>query len=150
LVTSGLGGGFPAGYPVGTVAEVKRDAAQSLADVDVKPAAALDRARELMFRLVEAAGCPRHASHIRRPACRGADAGHAGGVAGADASARAGGIASRIAGGIAGAERRRRAREHAAPREGPSPAKPPSPAKAPPAKLPPPTKTPPPAGANDE
>jgi hypothetical protein len=34
---------------VGTVAEVKRDPAQSLADVDVRPAAALDRARELMF-----------------------------------------------------------------------------------------------------
>jgi len=49
LVTSGLGGGFPAGYPVGTVAEDKRDPAQSLADVDVKPAAALDRSRELMF-----------------------------------------------------------------------------------------------------
>ena len=37
LVTSGLGGGFPAGYPVGTVAEVKRDPAPSLADVDVRP-----------------------------------------------------------------------------------------------------------------
>ena len=49
IVTSGLGGGFPAGYPVGTVAEVKRDPAQSLADVDVRPAAALDRSRELMF-----------------------------------------------------------------------------------------------------
>jgi rod shape-determining protein MreC len=49
LVTSGLGGGFPAGYPVGTVAEVKRDPAQSLADVEVKPAAALDRSREVMF-----------------------------------------------------------------------------------------------------
>jgi rod shape-determining protein MreC len=49
LVTSGLGGGFPAGYPVGTVAEIKRDPAQSLADVDIKPAAALDRSRELMF-----------------------------------------------------------------------------------------------------
>ncbi len=49
LVTSGLGGGFPAGYPVGTVAEVRRDASQSLADVEVKPAAALDRARELLF-----------------------------------------------------------------------------------------------------
>ncbi len=49
LVTSGLGGGFPAGYPVGTVAEVKRDPAQSLADVDVRPAAALDRSREVMF-----------------------------------------------------------------------------------------------------
>jgi rod shape-determining protein MreC len=49
LVTSGLGGGFPAGYPVGTVAEVKRDPAATLADVVVKPAAALDRSRELMF-----------------------------------------------------------------------------------------------------
>jgi rod shape-determining protein MreC len=49
LVTSGLGGGFPAGYPVGTIAEIKRDPAQSLADVDVKPAAALDRSRELLF-----------------------------------------------------------------------------------------------------
>lgn len=49
LVTSGLGGGFPAGYPVGTVAEVKRDPAQSLAEVEVRPAAALDRSRELML-----------------------------------------------------------------------------------------------------
>ena len=49
LVTSGLGGGFPPGYPVGTITEVKRDPAQSLADVTAKPAAALDRARELLF-----------------------------------------------------------------------------------------------------
>jgi rod shape-determining protein MreC len=49
LVTSGLGGGFPVGYPVGTVDRVRRDPAQSLADVDVRPAAALDRSRELML-----------------------------------------------------------------------------------------------------
>jgi rod shape-determining protein MreC len=49
IVTSGLGGGFPAGYPVGTIAEIKRDSSQSLADVDVKPAAALDRSKELLF-----------------------------------------------------------------------------------------------------
>ena len=49
LVTSGLGGGFPAGYPVGTITDVKRDPAQSLAEVDVRPAAALDRSREVMF-----------------------------------------------------------------------------------------------------
>jgi rod shape-determining protein MreC len=49
LVTSGLGGGFPPGYPVGTVTDVKRDPAQSLADIEVKPAAALDRSRELLF-----------------------------------------------------------------------------------------------------
>jgi rod shape-determining protein MreC len=61
LVTSGLGGGFPAGYPVGTVAEVKRDPAQSLADVEVRPAAALDRSRELLFvwlKPAEAAATP--------------------------------------------------------------------------------------------
>jgi rod shape-determining protein MreC len=49
VVSSGLGGGFPAGYPVGTVAVVKRDSAQSLAEVELKPAAALDRSRELLF-----------------------------------------------------------------------------------------------------
>src|SRR5579871_2275936 len=49
LVTSGLGGGFPEGYPVGTVVEVRRDPAQSLAEVEVRPAAHLDRSRELMF-----------------------------------------------------------------------------------------------------
>src|ERR1700682_6086722 len=49
LLTSGLGGGFPAGYPVGTITEVKRDPAQSLAEIEVRPAAALDRSREVMF-----------------------------------------------------------------------------------------------------
>ena len=49
LVTSGLGGGFPAGYPVGTIVDVKRDPSQSLAEVDVKPAAALGRSRELLL-----------------------------------------------------------------------------------------------------
>src|SRR5450432_3060914 len=49
VVSSGLGGGFPAGYPVGTVSAVKRDPAQSLADVELKPAAALDRSKELLF-----------------------------------------------------------------------------------------------------
>lgn len=55
LVTSGLGGTFPAGYPVGSVSEVKRDPAQSLADADVRPSAALDRSRELMFVWLKAA-----------------------------------------------------------------------------------------------
>jgi rod shape-determining protein MreC len=54
LVTSGLGGIFPAGYPVGTVIEVRRDPAASLAEVDVQPAAALDRSRQLMFIWVDA------------------------------------------------------------------------------------------------
>ncbi len=42
LVTSGLGGGFPAGYPVGTVSEVKRDP-RSRCRRRRAPAAALDR-----------------------------------------------------------------------------------------------------------
>jgi len=58
LVTSGLGGGFPAGYPVGMVTEVKRDPAQSLADVEVSPAAALDRAQELLFVWPSAGAAP--------------------------------------------------------------------------------------------
>jgi rod shape-determining protein MreC len=49
LVTSGLGGHFPAGYPVGVVADVRRDPAQSLADVSVTPSANLERSRVLMF-----------------------------------------------------------------------------------------------------
>ncbi len=49
LVTSGLGGVFPAGYPVGTIVEVRRDPAASLADIDVQPAAALDRSTQLLF-----------------------------------------------------------------------------------------------------
>jgi rod shape-determining protein MreC len=49
LVTSGLGGVFPAGYPVGRVFEVKRDPSQPLATVTAEPAAALDRAREVML-----------------------------------------------------------------------------------------------------
>jgi rod shape-determining protein MreC len=68
LVTSGLGGGFPAGYPVGTVAEVKRDPAQSLADVEVRPAAALDRARELLFVWTAPATTPAPAQAAAAPA----------------------------------------------------------------------------------
>jgi rod shape-determining protein MreC len=80
LVTSGLGGGFPAGYPVGTVAEVKRDPAASLADVDVKPAAALDRSRELMFVWLKPAP-PAHAAPA--PAPSPAPAAHAAAAAAA-------------------------------------------------------------------
>ena len=49
LVTSGLGGVFPAGYPVARVSDVRRDPSQPLATVVAEPAAALDRAREVML-----------------------------------------------------------------------------------------------------
>jgi len=49
LVTSGLGGVFPAGYPVGRIADVKRDPSQPLATVNAETAAALDRDREVLL-----------------------------------------------------------------------------------------------------
>ena len=49
LVSSGLGGVFPAGLPVARVVEVKRDPSQPLATVSAAPAAALDRDREVLL-----------------------------------------------------------------------------------------------------
>lgn len=49
LLSSGLGGVFPAGYPVGRVIEVKTRPGQSFADVIAEPAAALDRDREVLL-----------------------------------------------------------------------------------------------------
>jgi len=47
LITSGLGGVFPAGYPVARVTEVHRDAIQPLAQVRAAPLASIDTDREL-------------------------------------------------------------------------------------------------------
>lgn len=49
LVTSGLGGVFPAGYPVARVTDVGRDPGQPLAQVHAQPLAAIDRDREVAF-----------------------------------------------------------------------------------------------------
>ncbi len=49
LVTSGLGGVFPPGYPVAKVTEVHKDAVQPLAHVRAAPFAHLDTDRELML-----------------------------------------------------------------------------------------------------
>lgn len=49
LLTSGLGGVFPAGYPVGKVTEVHRDAVQPLAQVRATPFATMDVDREVML-----------------------------------------------------------------------------------------------------
>ena len=49
LVTSGLGGTYPEGYPVGTVVGVKIDTVRSLADVEARTAARLDSSRELLI-----------------------------------------------------------------------------------------------------
>jgi len=49
LVTSGMGGAFPAGYPVAVVDSVTRIPQEPFADVTATPAAALDQVREVML-----------------------------------------------------------------------------------------------------
>jgi rod shape-determining protein MreC len=49
LVTSGLGGAFPAGYPVAIVNSVTRIPQEPFAHVTATPAAALDQVREVML-----------------------------------------------------------------------------------------------------
>ncbi len=48
LVTTGLGGVFPPGYPVGRVTVVQRRPGQSFARVMARPSAGLDRGREVL------------------------------------------------------------------------------------------------------
>ena len=49
LVTSGLGGAFPSGYPVAVVTNVTRIPQAPFADVSAEPAASLDQVREVML-----------------------------------------------------------------------------------------------------
>ena len=49
LVTSGLGGAFPAGYPVAVVASVNRVPQASFANVTAAPSSALDQVREVLL-----------------------------------------------------------------------------------------------------
>lgn len=49
LVSSGLGGRFPPGYPVGEVVRVEFDPARVYADVVARPLAALDRSRHVLL-----------------------------------------------------------------------------------------------------
>lgn len=49
LISSGLGGRFPQGYPVGRVTHVEIDPGQPFARVSAEPMAALDRSREVLL-----------------------------------------------------------------------------------------------------
>lgn len=49
LVSSGLGGAFPSGYPVAEITGVRRNPGQSFAEISARPAAALNRNRELLL-----------------------------------------------------------------------------------------------------
>ncbi|WP_318261679.1 rod shape-determining protein MreC [Zhongshania marina] len=49
LVSSGLGGRFPSGYPVGEVVEVSIDPGKPFAEVRARPMAKLDRSRNVLL-----------------------------------------------------------------------------------------------------
>lgn len=49
LVTSGLGGRFPPGYPVATVGQVEHDPGQPFADINVQVNAQLNRSRQVLL-----------------------------------------------------------------------------------------------------
>jgi len=56
LLSSGLGGRFPSGYPVGAVSAIDKDPGQAFIEVSVTPAAKVDRSLRLLvvFTAVEA------------------------------------------------------------------------------------------------
>jgi rod shape-determining protein MreC len=58
LVTSGLGGAFPAGYPVAIVEKITRIPHEPYADVTAKPAASLGQVREIMLVFAHRAPSP--------------------------------------------------------------------------------------------
>jgi len=49
LITTGMGGKFPRGYPVAEVTRLERDPAATFAVVDARPTARLDRDREVLL-----------------------------------------------------------------------------------------------------
>ncbi len=49
LVTSGLGGRFPSGYPVGIVDKIDRNPAETFATVSARPVAKLEQNREVLL-----------------------------------------------------------------------------------------------------
>jgi rod shape-determining protein MreC len=61
IVTSGLGGRFPAGFPVGTVQSLRPDDSRAFLVGALKPAAQLDRGRDVLL-LRQAAAAPPPAS----------------------------------------------------------------------------------------
>jgi rod shape-determining protein MreC len=69
LVSSGLDGVFPAGYPVASVARVERDPAATFALVEAKPLAQLDRDREVLLLWADRpAAAPEEAVEAAAPA----------------------------------------------------------------------------------
>ncbi|UHQ54797.1 rod shape-determining protein MreC [Microbulbifer sp. YPW16] len=53
LLSSGLGGRFPSGYPVGEVISVERDPGRAFADVEVQPRGRMNRSRFVLAVITE-------------------------------------------------------------------------------------------------
>ena len=70
LLTSGLGGTFPGGFPVGEIVKLDRDKSGMFAVAALKPAAALDRSGEVLLlrELAEPVGPPAPAPAVGPPA----------------------------------------------------------------------------------
>ena len=49
LVSSGLGGRFPPGYPVGTVESIRHDSGANFMEVKITPSAEIDRSKHLLL-----------------------------------------------------------------------------------------------------
>jgi rod shape-determining protein MreC len=64
LISSGLGGVFPSGYPVGRVIEVSIRPGQSFADVIAEPVSKLDRDQEVLLVWTEDNGPPPEAARL--------------------------------------------------------------------------------------
>jgi rod shape-determining protein MreC len=49
LISSGLGGLYPVGYPVGTVISIEQESGDSFLKISVDPSAQIDRSRHLLL-----------------------------------------------------------------------------------------------------
>jgi rod shape-determining protein MreC len=76
LITSGLGGVFPSGFPVGEIRSIKNDSSGMFAAAVATPSAALDRSGEvlLLHVLPDPVGPPEAASLVGPPASLAGDA----------------------------------------------------------------------------
>lgn len=68
LVSSGLGGVFPAGYPVARISKIERNPSDTFALVEARPLAQLDRAREVLLLWFEPPVAQAEAPAVEKPA----------------------------------------------------------------------------------
>lgn len=68
LVSSGLDGVFPAGYPVARISKIERNSSDTFALVEAKPLAQLDRAREVLLLWFEPPVAEAEAPAVEKPA----------------------------------------------------------------------------------